>query len=96
MIKRKDFIDRLAEKGYTKIDAKVIMEDVIDTIRESLVEGESVVFRGFGTFIVYDSVPREYVNYYTKERATAPSVKKPKFIPGKRLRREILEGRVRV
>ena len=95
MVKRKDFIDRLAAKGYTKHDAKIIMEDMILTIREALADGESVVFRGFGTFIVYDSFPRAYVDQHTKEHKVAPSVKKPKFVPGKSLRRDVLEGRIR-
>lgn len=95
MVKRKDFIDRLADKGYTKHDAKIIMEDMILTIREALAEGENVVFRGFGTFVVYESYPRPYVDQHTKEWKVAPSVKKPKFVPGKSLRRDVLEGRIR-
>lgn len=95
MIKRKDFVDRLAEKGYTKRDAKIIMEDMIMTIREALAAGEDVVFRGFGTFIIYESAPRSYIDQHTKEWKVAPSMKKPKFIPGKSLRRDVLEGRIR-
>ena len=37
---KSEFIDRLAQKGYTKKSASEIVDDVIQTISEVLVEGE--------------------------------------------------------
>lgn len=94
MIQRDGFIERLAAKGYTKHDAGVIMDDFIKTIREALAEGESVMFRGFGTFEVRERAARDSVAPRTKERITIPSYRSPHFTAGKILKREVNEGAI--
>lgn len=86
------FIEMLAQKGYTKKAAAEIVDDVLDTIAESLVAGETIQFYGFGTFAVRESAEREGVDYQTHERITIPSHKAPKFAPGKLLKRAVKEG----
>lgn len=95
MVQRDDFIERLSKKGYTKHDAAVIMDDFIRTLEEALVEGESVMFRGFGTFEVRERVAREAVAPRTKERIVIPAYRSPHFAAGKLLKREIKEGLIR-
>lgn len=95
MLKRKDVIDRLALKGYTKKDAGVAFDDVFNVITEALITGESVQVYGFGLFDVKDVAQRETIDYQTKERITIPSYKAPKFTAGKLLKRAIKEGFVR-
>lgn len=92
---KNDFVARMAQQGYTKKDAECIVNDVIRTISEALVEGESVQFYGFGTFSVRESAAREFVDFRTKERITVPGHKAPKFVPGKLLRRAVKEGIIR-
>ena len=92
---KSEFIDRLAQKGYTKKSANEIVDDVIQTISEVLVEGESIQFYGFGTFSVRESAEREAVDFQTKERITIPGHKTPKFVPGKLLKRAVKEGILR-
>lgn len=92
---RIDFIERLAEKGYTKRDAEQVMDDMLTTITECLLDGETVKFHGFGTFSVTELAPRESVNIHTKERLVIPGHKTPKFVAGKLLRRTIKEGVLR-
>lgn len=94
-MKKQEFTERLAMKGYTKTDAKQIAYDVITTIMESLVDGESVMFHGFGTFKVSEVAPRETIDMQTKERIVIPAHSAPKFVPGKELKRAIKEGLVR-
>lgn len=94
MVQRENFIERLSKKGYTKHDAGVIMDDFIKTLSEALVEGESVMFRGFGTFEVRERAARESISPQTKERITIPSYRSPHFTAGKLLKREIREGTV--
>jgi DNA-binding protein HU-beta len=89
LLKREDFIGRLAEKGYTKRDAAIIIDDFIETLEEALVQGESVMFRGFGTFEVREHVSREGVCPQTKARIVIPSFRAPHFTVGKLLRRRI-------
>ncbi len=95
MVQREDFITRLAQKGYTKRDAAVIMDDVIHTIEEILVEGDAVMFRGFGTFEVCERAERASRDPHTKEWITIPAYRAPKFTAGKLLKREVKEGLVR-
>lgn len=95
MLKRKDIIERLTHKGYTKKDSGIILNDVFDVISEALVEGESVQIYGFGLFTVKDFKPRETIDFQTKERITVPSYKAPKFVAGKLLKRAIKEGYIR-
>lgn len=94
-MKKQEFSERLAMKGYTKTDAKQITNDVITTIMECLVDGESVLFHGFGTFKVSEVAARETVDMQTKERIVIPAHEAPKFVPGKELKRAIKEGVVR-
>ena len=95
MVKREEFIERLSQKGYTKRDAGIVMDDFIRTLEEALVGGESVMFHGFGTFEVRERAERESSNPQTKERIVIPSYRAAHFTPGKKLKREIKEGLVR-
>lgn len=95
MLQREDFVTRLAQKGYTKGQARIIIDDFIRTLEEILVEGESMTFRGFGTFEVRDRAEKESINPQTKERIIVPSYRTPKFTAGKLLKREIKEGIIR-
>ena len=95
MLQRDDFITLLAKKGYTKREAGIIIDDFIRTLEEALVDGESVMFRGFGTFDVRERSERESVDPYSKERITIPSYRAPKFTPGKLLKRGVKEGLIR-
>lgn len=95
MVSKEDFIERFSQKGYTKHDSGVIYEDFIGTIEEALVKGESVMFRGFGTFEVRERAERRAQNPQTKEMMVIPSYKTAHFTPGKLLKREIKEGIIR-
>ena len=95
MVTRDEFIERLSQKGYTKRDAGIGMDDFIRTLEEALVGGESVMFHGFGTFEVRERAERESSNPQTKERIVIPSYRAAHFTPGKKLKREIKEGLVR-
>lgn len=95
MVTRDEFIERLSQKGYTKRDAGMVMDDFIRTLEEALVGGESVMFHGFGTFEVRERAERESSNPQTKERIVIPSYRAAHFTPGKKLKREIKEGLVR-
>lgn len=95
MLKRNDIIERLTQKGYTKKDAGIILDDLVRLITEELVAGESVQIHGFGTFEVKECAPRSTIDLQTKERITIPSYKAPKFTAGKLLKRAVKEGFIR-
>ena len=95
MLKRTDIIEKLAEKGYTKKDASIIMDDFVMVLMEALIAEESVMLRGFGTFTVIEYPEREMVDIATGNKHIVPAFKAPKFMPGKLLKRSIKEGFVR-
>ncbi len=95
MLTKDDFVARFMQKGYTKRDAAVVVDDFLLTLREILVNGEAVRFHGFGSFEVRDRVAREVANPQTGEPLTVPAYRAPKFTAGKLLKREIKEGRIR-
>lgn len=95
MLKRNDIIERLVSKGYTKKDSGIILDDIVKTITEALIEGESVQIHGFGTFGVKTYKPRETVDFQTKTRIVVPAYKAPKFTAGKLLKRAVKEGFIR-
>ena len=94
MIAKDEFIERLSKKGYTKRDAGTIMDDFIKTLEEALVDGESVMFHGFGTFEIRERAERNSKSF-NGESITIPSYRTAHFTPGKKLRREIKEGLIR-
>jgi len=87
-IKREGFVERLNEKGYTKKDAGIIMDDVFGTIAEILVEGGSVMLHGFGTFETIKYAAREMTSVHGG-KTVAPEHRAVKFKPGKLLKRLI-------
>lgn len=92
MIYKENFIKRIASKGYTRHDASTLVNDVIKTIEEALVSGESVMFHGFGTFETRDRAERKGYNLQTDDSLVIPPYRAVHFTPGKRLRREIKSG----
>lgn len=94
MVAKDEFIERLSRKGYTKRDACAVMDDFIKTLEEALVNGESVMFHGFGTFEIRERAERKSKGLQGEE-IVIPSYRTAHFTPGKKLRREIKEGLIR-
>lgn len=89
MVGKNEIINKMASKGYTKKDAEIIMKDFTSVITEFLVGGDSVQFRGFGTFSVREAAPRKTTDYQTKEKIMIPGRMTPKFTPGKLLKEAV-------
>lgn len=50
-MKRADLVSTISEKtGIPKVDVLLTIETMIKTIKQQLIDGENVGFRGFGTF----------------------------------------------
>lgn len=84
-MKKKEFIRRLAEKGYSKKAAAVVAEDFIDTLFECLQDGEKVLFSKFGTFEVVERAGHMGTNPQTHEKQMVDAYKMPKFTAGQPL-----------
>lgn len=67
---KKDLIEKLAKHTLTKNDAKKFLDIIFDEIKYSLISGEKVVIKNFGSF-----VPK----FYKSKKMYDP--KKKKYIP---------------
>lgn len=72
--------------GATKKDIEVVVNEVFDTIKNTLASGEKVTIAGFGSFEVTERAERQGRNPKTGEAITIPASKSPKFKSGKVLK----------
>ncbi len=77
-------IDRL-----TKKEAELIVNTVLRSISDSLVEGDKVELRGFGSFKVKGRRSREGRNPKTGDKVKVDAKKVPYFKAGKELRERV-------
>ncbi len=83
---RSDLIKRVATKSNKSVkESTVFVNAVLDTIRETLEEGEAVSLVGFGKFSVKETAPSVRVNPQTRAKINVPARKRVKFSPGKEL-----------
>lgn len=79
-----DLIALVSEKAeISKKDAEKAVNAVIDTIIESVAEGQEIRIVGFGTFERHERSERIGCNPQTKEKITIPASKVPAFKAGK-------------
>lgn len=90
-LQKNDFITNLAKRGYTKGDAAIIVEDFIATLEDALAEGDSVMFRGFGTFDVRKRVGRTGTSPIDNSKIEIPPSRYVHFTVGKLLRNRVRE-----
>ena len=87
---KRDLIIKFADKkGLTYADSKSVIDLFFDDTERSLIQGERVEIRGFGTFKV-----KEYPGYLgrnpkTGEKVTIKSKKLPFFKVAKELRERV-------
>ncbi|MEG1427652.1 MAG: HU family DNA-binding protein [Oscillospiraceae bacterium] len=82
-----ELIAAVAEKaGITKKDADSTVAAVIDTITETLVQGEKIQLVGFGTFEVRERGARTGRDPRTNNSIEIPASKAPAFKAGKALK----------
>ena len=87
MLKRKDLINRLSERGYTKSTSEKMIVDLFDVVSEALASGEDVRVQGFGAFELVTLKETRMTNISTDKREIVPSRTKVRFTPGEKLAR---------
>ncbi len=95
MVRDPEFIKRLAAKGYTKREARIILDDFERVVMEAMAEGEEVQLYGFGKFGIKEVKEHQMREVHTHEWITVPGYKRPKFTPGLVFQRAVREGIVR-
>jgi len=88
-----DLAKTIAQKhDLTQKEAILIINAILDTITESLVEGEKVELRGFGNFFTKIRAARIARNPKTGESVNVPEKKIPAFKASKALKDILAEN----
>ncbi len=82
-----ELVATVAEKiGSSKSGAAAALDAVLETIEESLADGQDVTLAGFGVFKVVPKAARTGRNPGTGESIAIPATILPKFVASKRLK----------
>jgi DNA-binding protein HU-beta len=95
-MQKTDFIARVAEQtGVSKKTTRQVIETALNTISQSLADGEKVVLTGFGTFELRQRQERRGVNPQTRQAMTIPASHSPGFSASASLKQLVRHSRSR-
>ena len=84
---KSELISAMAEKsGLTKADSERAYKAFVETVTETLANGDTLSLIGFGTFLVRDRAARTGRNPRTGETIQIKASKNPAFKAGKALK----------
>lgn len=84
---KSEFIRRYADNAsIDKHTAELHINTMLNTLKQSFVQGKGVEFREFGTFKILTKPRCKGRNIYHGTEVIIPAHKYPKFFPAKRLR----------
>ena len=79
-----DIINQIvAQTGIAKPTVTAIMEAIMDTIKQTMVKGENVYLRGFGTFLLKKRAEKKGRNISKGTSVKIPAHMIPAFKPAK-------------
>ncbi|HDK28182.1 MAG TPA: HU family DNA-binding protein [Candidatus Atribacteria bacterium] len=85
-----ELIDKVAnDLGFTKVEAKKVVESVLENISDCMAGGEAVRLVGFGTFGVRKREARMARNPRTGEKISIQAMNVPFFKAGKELKEKV-------
>ena len=91
---KKEFVDAYAKAtGETKKRSEEFVNQFLETVEKTLLNGDSVQFVGWGTFEVKERAARTGINPQTKKEIKIPAKKVVKFKVGKKLADSVAEGK---
>ena len=88
---RSDLIEELAARFHqlTQRDAEQAVKTILEAIEDSLVRGQRIEIRGFGSFTITHRQPRLGRNPRSGEAVQVPAKRVTHFTPGKALRESV-------
>lgn len=94
---KKEFIREIHKRGNGRRikEAEKFVDDFLNIVEESLVNGTEIRFHGFGTFLTRKKSPKTIVNVHTREEIAIPGYDAPAFRPGEALKRSVRDGIIR-
>ena len=85
-----DIVNEIAEQtGLTKTDTALVVEGMLKSISNALVNGKNIEIRGFGRFKVKQRAPRTARNPRTGEAVPIPARKVPIWQPSDELKERV-------
>ena len=83
-----ELIEEVASKvkGFTKRQTEIIINGILDGIKETLARGDKIEIRGFGSFRLRNRRTREGRNPKTGATVQVPAKRVPFFKAGKELK----------
>jgi integration host factor subunit beta len=92
-MKKTDLVQKLTENiSLPKSDVKLAVDLIIKSITQSIVSGEGVEIRGFGSFSKKHRKVRQGMNPKTSVRTVVDEKYVPFFKPGKSLKEIVNKG----
>ena len=87
-----DIVNEVAKStGIEKIQVQAVVEAFMDTVKTSMIKGNAVYLRGFGSFIIKHRAEKAARNITKKTTITIPAHDIPAFKPAKCFMSEIKE-----
>lgn len=87
---KKDLVKYVSDKTMiTEKDAGIIVEVVMDGIKEALEEGDRVKIREFGSFFIQERKARKAISPYDQLPVDVPAKKVIKFKPAEMLHEKV-------
>lgn len=79
-----EIVTEIANKtGIEKVAVQAVVESFMETIKETMVSGENVYLRGFGSFIIKERAEKTGRNISKNTTIIIPAHKIPAFKPAK-------------
>ena len=69
--------------GVEKVTAQTVIEAFVESVKDSIIAGEPVYLRGFGSFIIKHRAEKAARNITKKTTITIPAHNIPAFKPAK-------------
>jgi len=79
-----DIVNEVAKAtGIEKVEVQTIVEAFMESVKDSMIKGEPVYLRGFGSFIIKHRAEKAARNITKKTTMTIPAHDIPAFKPAK-------------
>ena len=85
-----EIVTEIANKtGVDKVAVQAVVESFMETVKETMVDGENVYLRGFGSFIIKERAEKTGRNISKNTTIIIPAHKIPAFKPAKTFVNEV-------
>ena len=92
-MRKAEIVDEVAKKtGIEKKSVQQTVEALMDTVKESMIGGQNVYLRGFGSFIVKKRAQKKARNISKNTEIVIPEHYIPVFRPSKKLVNRVKEN----